>query len=79
MPRNPAPGPSGLAGAASDLVALVNALAAIDPRKALTVELRFFGGPTAEETAPVLGVSPKTAIRDWKFACSWLQGELSKN
>jgi len=67
---------------ASELVALddaLNALAAIDPRKARVVELRFFGGLTAEETAEVLAVSPETVTRDWKFARSWLQAELSKN
>src|ERR1700730_10227436 len=39
-----------------DLVALddaLNALAAIDPRKSQVIELRFFGGLTAEETAAV--------------------------
>ena len=39
---------------AADLVALddaLNRLAAIDPRKSKVVELRFFGGLTAEEAA----------------------------
>jgi len=45
----------------ADLVALddaLNRLAAIDPRKSQVVELRFFGGLTAEEAAVVLKVSP---------------------
>jgi RNA polymerase sigma factor (TIGR02999 family) len=70
------------AGRARELVALddaLGALAAIDPRKARVVELRFFGGLTVEETADVLAVSPETVTRDWKFARSWLQAELERN
>jgi len=54
-----------------DLLALdeaLSALARIDPRKAKVVELRFFAGLSVEETADVLGVSPETVMRDWKFA-----------
>ena len=64
-----------------DLIALedaLNALAAIDPRKARVVELRFFGGLSVEESAAVLEVSPETVMRDWKFARSWLQAEISR-
>jgi RNA polymerase sigma-70 factor, ECF subfamily len=64
-----------------DLVALddaLNALAAIDPRKSRVIELRFFGGLTAEETAEVLKVSPDTVLRDWRFARIWLHRELSQ-
>jgi len=52
-------------------------LAAIDSRKSEVVELRFFGGLTAEETAAALGVSPDTVLRDWKLAKAWLLRELS--
>src|SRR6266446_5075990 len=64
-----------------DLVALdaaLNTLAAIDPRKSQVIELRFFGGLTAEETAEVLKVSPDTVLRDWKLAKVWLHRELSR-
>ena len=64
-----------------DVVALddaLNALAAIDPRKSQVIELRFFGGLTAEETAEVLGVSPDTVLRDWKIARVWLHRELNR-
>jgi RNA polymerase sigma factor (TIGR02999 family) len=67
-------------GRARELVALddaLNALAQMDERKARVVELRFFGGLSVEETAEVLAVSPETVTRDWKFARSWLQSELS--
>jgi RNA polymerase sigma factor (TIGR02999 family) len=62
-----------------DLVALddaLNALSAIDPRKGKVVELRFFGGLSAEESAEVLGVSPHTVLRDWQLAKAWLMREL---
>ncbi|HEV2322811.1 MAG TPA: sigma-70 family RNA polymerase sigma factor [Terracidiphilus sp.] len=66
---------------AKELIALedaLNALAAIDARKARVVELRFYGGLSVEESAAVLQVSPETVMRDWKFARSWLQAELSR-
>jgi DNA-directed RNA polymerase specialized sigma24 family protein len=39
-------------------------LAEVDPRKAQVIELRFFGGLTAEETPEVFKVSPGTVLRD---------------
>jgi len=62
------------------LVALDEALqrlAALDPRKGRVVELRFFGGPSVEESAEVLNVSEVTVRRDWLFAKTWLLRELS--
>jgi RNA polymerase sigma-70 factor (ECF subfamily) len=50
----------------------LTALAAVDPRMSQVVELRFFAGLTAEETAEVLQVSPDTVLRDWKLARAWL-------
>ena len=50
----------------ADFVALddaLNSLAEIDPRKSKIVELRFFGGLSVEETAEVLGISPRTVKR----------------
>jgi RNA polymerase sigma factor (TIGR02999 family) len=70
--RSPEPG--------RDLVALddaLRALAAIDERKARVVELRFFGGLNADETAEALGVSAKTVMRDWQVAKVWLLRELT--
>jgi len=64
----------------ADIVALDEALghlAALDERKSQVVELRFFGGLSAEETAEVLKVSRETVLRDWKFAKVWLLRELS--
>jgi RNA polymerase sigma-70 factor (ECF subfamily) len=64
-----------------DLLALdeaLNQLAALAPDKAKVVELRFFAGLTAEETARALGVSESTVARDWHFARVWLHRELSR-
>jgi RNA polymerase sigma factor (TIGR02999 family) len=59
-----------------EIDAALQRLAALDPRQAKIVELRFFGGLTVEETAAVLGISPKTVKRDWSVAKAWLHGEL---
>jgi RNA polymerase sigma-70 factor (ECF subfamily) len=59
----------------ADLVAIdlaLERLAALDPRKAQVVELRFFGGLSADETAESLGVSVRTVHSDWAFARAWL-------
>jgi RNA polymerase sigma-70 factor, ECF subfamily len=66
---------------AADLLALDQALtnlAAIDPRKAEIVELKYFGGMTIEETAEVLEVSTPTVERNWYMAKIWLHREVSK-
>lgn len=65
---------------AIDLVALDEALerlAALDPRQAKIVELRYFGGLGVEECAEVLGISPATVKRDWTLARAWLRRELA--
>jgi RNA polymerase sigma factor (TIGR02999 family) len=65
----------------TDIVALddaLSALAGIDSRKACVVEMRFFGGLTAKETAEVLHVSEETILRDWRLAKVWLLRQLSK-
>lgn len=62
-----------------DVLALDEALerlAAIDPRQAKVVELRFFGGLSVEEVAQALGVSKRTVEGDWTFARAWLSREL---
>jgi len=62
-----------------DLLALDQALtrlAKFDERKSKIVELRFFGGLSAEETAEALGVSEITIKREWLKAKAWLYREL---
>lgn len=50
----------------------LNELATLDPRQARLVEMRFFTGLTFDEAALVLGISPRTAKRDWNMARAWL-------
>ncbi|HEV8445507.1 MAG TPA: ECF-type sigma factor [Gemmatimonadaceae bacterium] len=64
---------------ADDLVALdeaLNDLARLEPRQALLVESRFFGGMDVAETAQLLDISESTALRDWRAAKAWLAREL---
>jgi RNA polymerase sigma factor (TIGR02999 family) len=61
---------------AVDLLALDEALeqlASHDPRLVRLVECRFFGGLTAAETAEAMGVSLRTAERDWTRARAHLR------
>ena len=55
----------------------LNNLEKIDERKSRIVELRFFGGLSAKETAEVLGVSEITVKREWLKAKAWLYSELN--
>jgi DNA-directed RNA polymerase specialized sigma24 family protein len=48
----------------------------MDPRQALVVEMRFFGGLSVEEAAAVLQISPQSVMRDWKLAKAWLRREV---
>jgi RNA polymerase sigma-70 factor, ECF subfamily len=47
-----------------------------NPRHARTVECRFFGGMSVEDTATALGVSPRTVKSDWALARAWLYDAL---
>ena len=47
-------------------------LNAIDPNKVQLVELRYFLGCTAEETAALVGSSKATVDRELRFIKSWL-------
>ncbi|HEX8848300.1 MAG TPA: ECF-type sigma factor, partial [Gemmatimonadaceae bacterium] len=63
-----------------DLIALDDALrrlAALDPRKAQLVELRYFAGMSIPETADALGMSQATVGREWAVARMWLRRELA--
>lgn len=48
-------------------------LATVRPQAAQLVQLRFFAGLTIDETASVLGLSPRTTRRLWVFAQAWLR------
>jgi RNA polymerase sigma factor (TIGR02999 family) len=50
------------------LDAALSKLAERDPLKAKLVELRYFAGLTGDQAAAILGISPSTADRHWRFA-----------
>lgn len=54
------------------LDAALDRLAALDPRQARVVELRYFAGLSVIETAEALDVSPATVKREWAAARAWL-------
>lgn len=59
-----------------DLLSLDEALTQLekeDIQLAKLVELRYFAGMTIDDTAQVLGVSPRTIKRDWAYARAWLK------
>lgn len=51
-------------------------LRALQPRAMKVVEMHFFGGLTLIEIANMLGISEKTAQRDWQAARAWLRKEV---
>ena len=64
---------------AEELLALniaLDKLEKMSPRQRRIVELRYFGGLSAEETAEVLNLSAITVKRDWIAAKAWLKGQL---
>jgi RNA polymerase sigma factor (TIGR02999 family) len=52
-------------------------LAELNPEQSRVAEMRYFGGMSVEETAEVLGISPRTVKRHWALAKAWLHAELS--
>jgi RNA polymerase sigma factor (TIGR02999 family) len=61
---------------AIDLDRVLEELEQIDPRKCRMVELRFFLGFTAEETAELMHVSKASVDRDLRFVRGWLNDRL---
>ena len=62
-----------------ELDAALDELAAVDELKVKMIELRFFLGATAEETAGMLDVSKATVDRGVRFAITWLHRRLTQN
>lgn len=63
-----------------DILALDEALVQLEsqrPEMAELVTLRYFGGLTVSEAACKLGISTRTAERDWAYAKAWLLQFLS--
>jgi len=52
-------------------------LANHDARKAQLIEMRFFGGMTAEEAAEATGLTAQQVYRELRLAQAWLHQELS--
>jgi len=48
----------------------------MNPRQAVMVESRFFGGLEIPEMAALLKISEATVLRDWRAAKAWLAHEL---
>ena len=64
-----------------DLLALdaaLTELARLEPRQAMIVESRFFGGLEAGEISNLIGVSEATILRDWRAAKAWLGQTLRR-
>ena len=64
----------------TDLPALDEALkqlAALDPRMAQIVELRYFAGLEVSEVAHLFEVDERTVYRDWALARAWLRQRLA--
>ena len=62
-----------------ELIALdgvLEKLAQMNPRQAMMVESRFFGGLEIAEIAELLEVSEATVLRDWRAARAWMAQEL---
>ena len=63
-----------------DLLALDEALdelAQRQPEVAELVKLRYFAGLTTEQAAEALGISVRTAGRDWAYARAWLYSRIT--
>lgn len=59
-----------------EIDAALRRLAQLEPRQAAVFECRYFGGFNDDETATALGISPRTAHRDWDAARAWLAAQL---
>jgi RNA polymerase sigma factor (TIGR02999 family) len=63
------------------LIALDEALTQLnseDPEAARLVNLRFFAGLTLKDAAASLGLSQRTAERQWTYARAWLYARLRR-
>jgi len=66
---------------AEDLLALDEALEMLaeeDPQVVELIKLRYFAGLTLEQAGRVLGMSPRTADRNWAYGRVWLLHKISR-
>jgi len=54
-------------------------LAKMDPHKARLVEMKYFGGLTAEESAEVVAMPVAEVRRDLRIAQAWMRREMEKS
>jgi hypothetical protein len=59
-----------------DLVEWLGWLDRFDPMCATMIDLHYFAGLTAKQTAAALRLAPEVVIRDLRFAKAWLQTKL---
>ena len=59
------------------LLVMDEALARTDPLKVQLIEMRYFGGMTAEESATVLSMSVHVVRRELRLAQAWLHKEMA--
>lgn len=57
----------------------LDALSKVDERQGRIVEMKFFGGLSAEEIAAVLDISLATVERKWATARIWLRREMKRS
>lgn len=60
------------------LDAALEKFAAVNPRKAELVRLRYFVGLTFEEAGEVMGIAVPTAKEWWAYSRSWLRVQMRK-
>jgi RNA polymerase sigma-70 factor, ECF subfamily len=66
----------------SPMIAIDDALQELernDPLKAQLVEMRFFGGMTAEDSAEILKITPAQVRRHLRVGQAWLQRALDRS
>jgi RNA polymerase sigma factor (TIGR02999 family) len=62
-----------------DVLALDESLTRLeehDPEAARLVKLRYFAGMTMQQAAEALGMSLRTAERNWTYARTWLHRDM---
>jgi RNA polymerase sigma factor (TIGR02999 family) len=69
-------------GRSEDLLVVDEALSRLEQKDALCakiVQLRYFAGFTMPEAAKALGISLRTAERNWTYSRMWLYREISRS
>ena len=62
-----------------DVHEALDELETVDPDAAQLVKLRYFVGLSVVEASTVLGISERSAHRDWAFARAWLAKNIEKD